>query len=312
MTLLVTGGAGFLGSHVAEEALRQGRSVVVMDNFYPDGIRKKRNLTELSNIGKFLFFEGSAENKDVLKEVFREVKIDHICHLEGSEELQGDLGMDFEFCTRHIAGFLNILEAALHCSASLVFASSPAVYEQKKEDDLRPKEDDALANPGCMEGVLARSVEMFACLYHTEKGLNCTGLRVFSGYGRRAHSKNAVSSTVQSFLRGIPVEVPTPGFKMERDCAYVTDLARGILQAIDKEFGYEIFNLGAGFPVTLADVIERMEIISGKRVRLKKVKGDVVPVVSIIPDITKAKNMLGFKPTINLREGLGMMIKAGN
>ena len=305
MAILVIGGAGFLGSHIAARLIKQGESVIVMDSMHPDSAHRKKNLTELSSLGRFYFHEADVSDMRAVLEVFGEKKIDRVCHFQ---EFDGGLG-SFKYAVeahqRRLTGMLNICEAAVRArSGNLLFASGAAVYGGASSKHGRVSEEMAPENPETLEALLYRSLEQTAHAYHKQYGLRCAGFRIFPMYGPRSEQGNPASGILNAAVSGYPAEVEHSLLECEMDWTYVADIAGGIIAAIDKEFGYEIFNLGSGVPVGLPEFIDKAETVLGRKISLKVSDSGKEPQNSFIPDIGKARKVLAYSPKISIREGI--------
>ncbi len=298
---LVTGVAGFIGSHVAERLIKRGNSVRGVDcftNYYARSLKEK-NLSELLESPRFVLDEldlSSADLGSVLEEV------DAVCHLAAQAGVRASWGRSFEtYIDCNIAATQRLLEACKGRSlARFVYASSSSVYGET--DDLPMRERGATC-PVSPYGVTKLAAEHLAVLYHRNYGLPTVSLRFFTVYGPRQRPDMAFNKFISATLSGRPVEIYGDG-KQTRDFTFVDDIVDGVVRALENGPPGEVFNLGGGSRVTLNEAIDTLERVMGMKINRQyetPQKGDVS---NTLADNSKAQNELGFAPSVGLEEGL--------
>jgi UDP-glucuronate 4-epimerase len=302
--VLLSGGAGFIGFHVAKTLLERGDSVVIVDNCndYYDVKLKIDRLKQLGTNDRLKIFYYDISDYSELESLFQQFKFDKICHLAAQAGVRYSLENPFIYESSNNLGTLNLLELARKYNVKdFVFASSSSVYGSNKKIPF--KETDNVDNPVSLYAATKKANELYAYTYHKLYGLNCTGLRFFTVYGPWGRPDMALFKFVKNITEDKSIDVYNSG-KMKRDFTYITDIVDGILSAIDKPFGYEIINLGNNNPIELGKFIEIIEVVLQKKAKINYLplqKGDVLITYA---DITKAKKLLGYMPKVEIEEGI--------
>jgi UDP-glucuronate 4-epimerase len=305
--VLVTGGAGFIGFHVAQALLEKGDFVVIVDNFnnYYNPKLKYARIKELKkskNKKNLKVYRSDISNYKKLEKIFRKNKFDKICHLAAQAGVRYSLKNPFIYEKSNNLGTLNLLELARKFQIKdFIFASSSSVYGGN--DKIPFSEDDKVDNPISLYAATKKSNELYAHVYHHLYGINCIGLRFFTVYGPWGRPDMGCFKFVKNIIEGNPIEVYNQG-NMKRDFTYVGDIVKGILSALDKSLGYEIINLGNNTPIELNKFIGVIEDIVGKKAKKKLMGMQPGDVPVTYANIDKAKKLLGYKPLINVEEGL--------
>ncbi|MEK7167682.1 MAG: nucleotide sugar dehydrogenase [Patescibacteria group bacterium] len=309
MTILLTGIAGFIGSHTAKKLLERGDSVVGVDNFNPyyDPTLKESRIKELLAGFDFKLYRQDISDKEGLKKVFQESKIDKICHLAAQAGVRYSLENPDAYISSNIVGTNNLLELAKEFKIKdFVFASSSSVYGGNTKIPF--SESDPVDNPVSLYAATKKANELQAHVYHHLYGLNCVGLRFFTVYGPWYRPDMALFKFTKAILAGEPIDVYNQG-KHKRDFTYIDDVVAGIIASLDKCENYEIFNLGNNQPVDLEYFIQVTENGLGKKAvknYLPLQQGDVLETFA---DIEKARIKLGYEPKIGIEEGIGNFLK---
>src|SRR3989339_226614 len=308
-TILITGGAGFVGSSVARVLLNRGDRILIVDNFnnyYDPRIKRDR----IKNLEKdFYNFETDITNYEEMDKIFKTEKIDKILHLAAQAGVRYSLTNPFAYQHSNYLGTLNMLELCRHHDIKdFVFASSSSVYGANKKMPF--SEDDKVDAPMSLYAATKKGNEEKAFVYHNLFGLRCTGLRFFTVYGPWGRPDMALFLFTDAIARDKPINVFNYG-NMARDFTYVSDIVDGVVSAINRseEHSYEIFNLAGGRSVKLLDYIAEIEKNLGKRAKKNMMPmqpGDV-PVSSA--DISKAEKMLGYKPQVTVEEGIKRFVE---
>lgn len=302
--ILVTGGAGFIGSSLADKLLETEEVIVVdnMNDFYSPQIKESNIQHNLGN-PKYKFYKTDIENRDELEKVFKENKIDTIVHLAARAGVRPSIEAPLDYIKTNILGTTNILELMKEYNVKkLVFASSSSVYGNCKEKVF--SEDLKITEPISPYAATKSACEQICYTYHKLYNIQVVALRFFTVYGPRQRPDLAI----HKFFKLIQNEKPIPVFGdglTKRDYTYIDDIVSGVVSAINyNQSDYEIINIGGGEPVTLNRMIEEIENVLGKRAiinRLPMQKGDVDKTVS---DITKAEKLLNYHPKTTFKNGI--------
>ncbi len=310
-TILVTGCAGFIGFHLSRALLDKESSVVGIDNLneYYDPKLKEDRLEILKKEGKdnFKFYKIDLEDYNSLDKVFKESKIEQICHLGAQAGVRYSLEKPFVYEKSNILGTLNLLELCRHNEIkSFIFASSSSVYGTNKKIPF--SESDITDNPISLYAATKKSTELMAHTYHNLFNINCTGLRFFTVYGPYGRPDMALFDFTKSIIEGKEIGLFNYG-NMKRDFTYIDDIVSGILSALDKNYKFEIFNLGKSKPENLKYFVECIENTTGVKANVKLLPMQPGDVPETYADISKAKKMLGFNPKTPLHEGVNNFVK---
>jgi UDP-glucuronate 4-epimerase len=305
MKILVTGSAGFVGSNVAEALLKRGDEVVGIDNFndyYHPSLKEYRN-GELEKNSNYRVYRIDIENVEDLKKVFEENKIDKVCHLAAQAGVRYSIDNPYVYGTTNCSGFINVIHLAKESGIKhFVYASSSSVYGDNEK--VPYSEDDIVEQPVSLYAATKRANELFAYTYHHLYEMNTIGLRFFTVYGPAGRPDMAYFKFADKMVKGEEIEVYNYGKDLKRDFTYIDDIVDGVLRALDCEYGYEIFNLGKGFPDDLGEFISLLEKHMGVKAKKKLLPMQPGDVMITYADTTKTEKMLGYKPSVNLDEGL--------
>ena len=304
MTTLVTGGAGFIGGHVAAELLARGDKVVVIDNFndYYDPAIKRLNAARLREYTSFSLIEGDIRDASLVERVFAEQGVTRVAHLAALAGVRASVDQPRLYLDVNLSGTLNLLEAAKGVSIEqFVLASTSSVYGRT---NLLPfVETDTADRPLAAYPASKRAAELLAHTYHNLAGMPVTALRFFNVYGPAGRPDMMPWRLLEAAQTGEPIKLFNGG-DIHRDWTYIADTVAGVLAALDKPLGYEIINLGCGAPISLTDFVEIIEEYAGKVINTVS-----VPTPLSDPPITycnndRARQLLGFAPRVSIREGL--------
>ncbi len=304
--ILVTGAAGFIGSHVSAQLLARGDEVVGLDNFdrYYLPARKWANVEEVRagpGGARFELFEGDIRDRELLDKIIVEGEVDAIAHLAALAGVRSSVERPHAYVEVNVGGTLNVLEASRRGKVrNLVLISTSSAYGNSKPPFVETHPAD---RPLAPYAATKRAAELLCHSYHHVHGLPCTALRLFTAYGPRNRPDMMAYKVLDSIFTGR--EIPLyGGGEMYRDWTSVEDVARGIVAAIDRPLGYEIINLGRGRPVALREFIEAIESLAGRKahfVPAPRVESDAFATGA---DIEKAKRLLEFEPRVSLLEGV--------
>ncbi|MFO0969277.1 MAG: SDR family NAD(P)-dependent oxidoreductase [Gemmataceae bacterium] len=306
-TILVTGAAGFIGSHVAEAFLARGDRVVGLDNLndYYSPERKRANLAAICRAwpseNDCRWLEGDVRDAALIEKVFAEERFDAVVHLAALAGVRASAADPRLYLDVNLMGTQRLLEAAARRGVGVfVFASTSSVYGATRGIPFH--ESDSADRPLAPYPASKRAAEMLGFTYHHLTGLNFTALRFFTVYGPR-NRPDMMAHLLADHLRfGRPVTLYRGG-DMYRDWTFVGDIVQGVVAAADRPLGYEIINLGRGEPVLVADFVRVLEALAGR-------KADPAPgalpdtdVVSTHADIGKARAVLGYEPKVSVAQG---------
>lgn len=308
MKILVTGGAGFIGSHTVKTLLNRGFEVAVVDNFndYYDVSTKEGNIRPFLNHPKFKLYRGDIAQAE-LKRIFQEQQIDKICHLAARAGVRASIQNPFLYEETNIKGMLNLLECAKEFKIkNFVFASSSSVYGNQTKIPF--SETDNVDYPISPYAATKKAAELMAYTYHYLYGLKCTGLRFFTVYGPSGRPDMAPYLFTEAINTGKEIKRFGDG-TTRRDYTYVDDIIEGITAALDKDFDFEIFNLGNNTPVELNELISTIENILNKKAVIKQYPLQEGDVEVTYADISKAKKMLGYNPATKIKPGMEKFIE---
>lgn len=307
--VLVTGGAGFIGSHTAMNLLDRGDSVVVVDevNDYYDVKQKQVNLKLLKEKaskvhGFFEFYQANICDRNEMDEILTKHEVTHVCHLAARAGVRPSIEDPYIYVQSNVMGTITLMElSAQHNIVNFVYASSSSVYGGSQLEKF--SEDDPVNKPVSQYAATKKACELFAATYNNLYGLNCTGLRFFTVYGERGRPDMAPYKFIHRILNGITIDQYGDG-SSERDYTYIDDIVDGVILAIDKPLGNEVINLGRGSPVNLKTFIQTVEELCDRKADINVMSMQPGDVPRTCCDTSKAFNLLGYEPKISLREGL--------
>ncbi len=304
-TVLVTGGAGFIGYHVARNLLRRGYKVVIADNFndyYDPTLKSHRVNVLLQNSHHTHVYKVDIANYQALEVLFKEHKIDQVCHLAAQAGVRHSLINPFIYEESNVKGTLNLLELSVKNGVNgFIFASSASVYGANEKTPF--SEDDPTDAALSLYAATKKASELLVHSYHKTHGLPATGLRYFSVYGPWGRPDSVFFKFVGNILSDTPIEVYGHG-QPQRDFTFVEDIAEGTLRAIEKNSSWDIINLGCGNPVNLDVFVTTVEDYLNKKVKreyLPMQKGDI-PIS--YADNRKALKVLNWKPQTHIENGV--------
>ncbi|MHA1677502.1 MAG: SDR family NAD(P)-dependent oxidoreductase [Promethearchaeota archaeon] len=308
-TILVTGGAGFIGSHVCDRLLKDKKRVICIDNLNPyySPQRKIKNIKHNFNNPNFKFIVLDITKKDQLEQVFQNNKIDKIIHLAARAGVRPSIEKPLWYKETNISGTVNLLELAKKYKIkNFVFGSSSSVYGKNKKVPF--SETDNVDYPLSPYAASKKACELFCYTYSYLTDLNIACLRFFTVYGPRGRPDMAPYLFTKWIFEGKPIKRFGNG-KTKRDYTYVSDIVDGVVSALNKNFKFEIINLGNSNTVELNYFITVIEKLVGKRAKIKQYppqKGDVPLTYA---DINKARNLLGYDPKISIEEGMRKFVE---
>jgi len=312
--VLLTGGAGFIGSHVAEALLARGYSLSIVDNldsFYDPG-RKKENLDQIRRVGDFQFFELDICDFVPLRAVVNATQPNTIVHLAARAGVRPSIEQPTLYERVNVAGTVNLLEVEREFHVDrVIFGSSSSVYGATNRIPF--SEDDSVLRPISPYAATKVAGELMCHTYAGLYGVSAVCLRFFTVYGPRQRPDLAIHKFLALMEAGKPIPIYGDG-SMGRDYTYVDDIVSGVLSALDYEFPrsdipFDVFNLGNSHPVKLTELIEALEAATGRAaVRdFQPLQPGDVPLTWA--NIDKASSRLGYRPQIRLEVGLKKFVE---
>jgi nucleoside-diphosphate-sugar epimerase len=291
---LVTGAAGFIGSHLAEALLAAGHEVVGLDSFndYYDPARKRANADGLGVVEADLL---EADLDGLLGDV------DGVFHLAGQPGVRASFGPGFElYVARNVHASGRLFEAAARRGARVVYASSSSVYG---DAETYPTSEDVAPRPIAPYGVTKLCVEHLAFAHARSTGLDAVGLRYFTVYGPRQRPDMAFTPMLEALAAGTPFRLFGDG-SVSRSFTYVADAVAGTIAAMERGHAGEIYNVGGGEEATMGEAIALAERIAGRELAIERHGAAVGDVRRTRADVGKARADLGWQPTTGLADVL--------
>lgn len=312
-TYLITGGAGFIGSTLADRLLLDGNQVVVVDNFndYYDVSIKERNVAPHLANSNYKLYRVDICDWAALEKVFKENHIDGIVHLAARAGVRPSIEDPILYQQTNNLGTNYILELAKKYGVkNLVLASSSSVYGNNKKVPF--KETDVVDFAISPYAATKKANEVLGHVYHALYGMNMIFLRFFTVYGPRQRPDLAINKFTKLILNDEPIPVFGDG-STSRDYTYIQDIINGIVLSIqyveNHENVYEIINLGENTPITLLEMIQTIEKVLGKKAKMNFLPMQLGDVNKTYADITKAKELLGYNPQTSFEEGIRNFVK---
>lgn len=306
--ILVTGSAGFIGSHLTRKLLKNGYRVVGIDNFcdfYPP-LFKKENIADILTEKNFTLYNRDITNVDDLKLLFENHKIEKIVHLAAMAGVRPSMSQPSLYEKVNIAGTLNLLELAKSFRVKqVIFASSSSVYGEETETPFA--EDFCCDRPVSLYAGTKRAAELFCFTYSKLYKIKTTILRFFTVYGPCGRPDMAPYLFTKSILEGETIKKFGEA-ESYRDFTYIDDIINGIIKALKKEYDFEIFNLGSGKPEKLNNFIKLIERLTKKKAAVEILPTQPGDVKQTFASTKKAKNLLEFKAKVSLEDGMKKFI----
>lgn len=304
MHILVTGGAGFIGSHLIERLLDRGDRIVSIDNLndYYDPRVKKRNLERALKFTDMNFMQGDILDVTFLENLFSRHSFDVIVHMAARAGVRASLEQPVLYEEVNCRGTLNLLEMARkHDIRRFVFASSSSVYGNVR--DIPFKENTNIGRPISPYAATKAAAEHYCRNYHRLYGISVNALRFFTVYGPRQRPDMAIHKFTALIDQGKPIPFYGDGTTM-RDYTFYTDIIDGIVASIDRDLGFEIINLGESRTVKLSELLTVIEENLGKQATLERFPMQPGDVTMTCADISKARRLLDYNPSTTIQEGI--------
>jgi len=307
--ILVTGGAGFIGSHLVERLLARGDRCICVDNFdpfYPPEIKRKNIECILTN-ERFELVECDIRSKHDLGKIFHTHEIDSVIHLAARAGVRPSISDPLLYQDVNVRGTINLLELSKEYGIkNFIFGSSSSVYGAS--DKIPFREGDSLPQPISPYGASKQAGELFCYTYHHLYHIPITCLRFFTVYGPRQRPDMAVHKFTGLVDRR--EEIPLYGNgSSQRDYTYISDIIEGIISALDRKLSFEIINLGDSDTTDLRRLVSLIEENLGKKAQVRELPVQPGDVPITCADISKARRLLRYSPKVKIEEGIETFIQ---
>lgn len=303
-SILLTGGAGFIGSHLAERLLSRGERVVVLDNlddFYDPAIKRK-NLASAEGRSSFRLVVGDIRDEGALDRLMEEESFDTVIHLAARAGVRPSIKKPVLYADVNLNGTSRLLEACRrHGLKRFIFGSSSSVYGNDNEVPF--SEDAPVSRPVSPYAATKAAGELLCHAYHHLHRFDVTCLRFFTVYGPRQRPEMAIHEFSRLIMEGKPVKRFGDGTS-ERDYTYVDDIIDGVERALDRLGGYRIYNLGESRRISLTALIDLLAREIGLSARIREMPDQAGDVRTTWADISRARRDLGYKPQVQIEEGV--------
>jgi len=309
MNILVTGGAGFIGSHLVERLLAEGHRVVCLDNFddFYDPALKRRNLAQAMKQPGFRLVEGELRDEEGLKKIFSGEKFDLVAHLAARAGVRPSVENPALYVDVNLRGTIYLLEACKNQAVRrFIFASSSSVYGNSSRVPF--SEEDPVNTPISPYAATKKAGELLCHTYHHLYGMDIACLRYFTVYGPRQRPEMAIHQFTRSIHAGKKISLFGDG-SSRRDYTYIDDAVGGTLGAFRREHGFQVYNIGESQTITLAELIRAIEEQVGKKAIIEHLPEQPGDVKLTYAEIGKAIERLGYNPQTKIREGLGRFVR---
>jgi len=320
-TIVVTGGAGFIGSHLCEALLKQGNKVINIDNFndYYNPKIKRNNVKETREFADKYNFpenfykveEGDIRDIEFLTRVFDENQVDTIVHLAACAGVRPSIENPVLYTDVNINGTINLLEISKKFNIkSFVFASSSSVYGNNTKVPF--SEGDAVDFPISPYAATKKAGELLCHTYHILYNINMACLRFFTVYGPRQRPDLAIHKFTKLISAGLPIPYYGDG-STERDYTYIEDIINGVTKAVkwvsEGDRKYEVFNLGESNTISLNRMVQTIEHALGKKAEINKLPMQLGDVNRTFADVSKAKKKLSYNPSWHFEDGIRKFVE---
>lgn len=309
MKVLITGGAGFIGSQTTADLLERGDEVVCIDNFhdlYYDPALKWRRIEPFRDNPAWALYQGDIRDAELLEQIFNREKFDKVIHIAALAGVRNSLKYPQLYEEVNIKGTLNMLEAAhRHEVENFVFASSSSVYGDRSQAPFR--EEEPADWPISPYAASKRAGELLCYTYHHLYAIPTTCLRFFTVYGPWGRPDMALYLFTSAIFEGRELRMFGDGTS-QRDYTFIGDTVAGVLGALDADLGFDIINLGNCRTVMLRDFIALVEKACGRRARIQRLSMQPGDVRLTCADITKAQRLLGYDPQTPIEVGVRIFV----
>lgn len=307
--VLVTGCAGFIGSNLTDRLLKDGYYVIGIDNFnnYYDPKKKERNISEALKNKGFKLCREDILNKEEIVGIFKKEKPQIVIHLAARAGVRPSIANPKLYTEVNVQGTVNLLQDAVDFEVEqFIFSSSSSVYGDSP--NIPFAENDLCENIISPYGASKRSAEFFVQSFSKNFSLKTVILRLFTVYGPQGRPDMAPAIFCDAILRGKTINQFGNG-TTSRDYTYIDDIIEGISKVMEKNFNFEIFNLGNSHPVSLADFIETLKKATGRSAKIKRLPMQAGDVTKTWANIGKARKLLSWSPKVSVERGISNYLK---
>jgi UDP-glucuronate 4-epimerase len=309
MRILITGGAGFIGSHLAETLLRDGHETFILDDlndFYSPAL-KRQNLREVERAGLAGFYECDIRNAERTREIVEKLCPDVVIHLAARGGVRQSLEQPLLYEEVNVRGTLALLEASRSAQVGkFIFASSSSVYGTGS--NLPFREDDLTQCPISPYAATKIAGEKICFVYSHLYGLDVVCFRLFTVYGPRQRPDLAIRKFAELMDAGREIQIHGEG-QTSRDYTYVDDIVKGIIASLHYGGSYDVFNLGSAAPISLETVIETLEQALNTKAKIRRIPCQPGDVPITYADVSKARALLGYEPSTPFHTGIQNFVK---
>ncbi|MCK4292433.1 MAG: GDP-mannose 4,6-dehydratase [Planctomycetes bacterium] len=308
MKALVTGAAGFIGSHLSERLLADGCTVIAVDNFdhFYDPQVKRRNIGRCLKNERFRLIEADVRDSDAMDEAVSD-GVEVIVHLAAKAGVRPSIAQPLLYTDVNVNGTTVLLDSARkHSIDRFIFASSSSVYGNNEKVPF--SEDDNVDFPISPYAATKKAGELICHTYHHLYQIHTTCLRFFTVYGPRQRPDLAIHKFASLIEQGKPIPVYGDGTMM-RDFTYIDDVIDGVVSAIEKCAGFNIYNLGESRPITVNELVGKIEEALGRNATKEFLPAQPGDVERTYADVTKAVEQLGYKPQTTIEAGLARFVE---
>jgi UDP-glucuronate 4-epimerase len=307
MKVLVTGAAGFIGSHLVERLLREGCQVVGLDSFDSylyDAETKHRNLREIGEHKHWRFVEGDILDAELVPSLL--AGVDLVAHIAALAGVRPSIAAPQKYIRTNIQGTLSLLDACRTAGVNrMLFASTSSVYGARSPEDVPFRESDPCVRPASPYAASKRSAELFCSNYRDLYGIGVLAVRYFTVYGPRQRPEMAIHQFTRLIANDRPVVLFGDG-SSARDYTYIDDIVDGSWRACQRVTpgSFEIYNLGGSKTTALKDLVDQLAHRLGRRPRLQFEPDQPGDVPITYADVSKARRDLGYQPRVSIEDGL--------
>ncbi|GAB3340760.1 GDP-mannose 4,6-dehydratase [Larkinella ripae] len=308
MTILLTGGAGFIGSSLARQLLQENHQVICLDSLdaYYDPAIKWKNVQQTLNHPSYQFHEGDIRDVELIHTLFRTYAFDAVIHLAARAGVRPSVQDPALYYDVNVNGTLTLLQAMQQSGVKkMVFASSSSVYGDSPRVPF--DENDTADRPLSPYAASKRSAELLCHTFHHLYGFDIFCLRFFTVYGPHQRPEMAISQFTDSILNGIAINVFGDG-STARDYTYVDDIVKGIIKSLEQVKGYEILNIGGSDPISLTGLIQVIEKTVGRSALINRLPMQAGDVQQTFANISKAAQLIGYQPSVRIEDGIRQFV----
>lgn len=309
MAILVTGGAGFIGSNLTKELLDEGEEIVCLDDFndYYSPSFKRSNVKPFEGNKNYRLYSGDVRDKGIVDKIFQENRISTVIHLAARAGVRASLKDPVLYTDVNLGGTTQLLEKSVRGKVeNFVFASTSSAYGDTKIIPFR--EDDDTGTPLSPYAASKKAAEIMCKFYSLNYSLPITCLRFFTVYGPNGRPDMAIYKFTEAIYKGREIEV-YGDTGSSRDYTYVADTVSGVKAAVRKKSSFELINLGNNHPINLSEIISIIEKELGKTAKMKNIGKQEGDVFATCADISKAQRLLGYNPKVRIDEGIKLFVE---